>query len=582
MSTSSVSTPSCCDPNSVCALDGSETAGQVENSLSGFFSNLFDTSSYPARWNCGEWTPLEGWLHIGSDVLIFLAYLAIPLSILYCLWKRRDVPFNSVLILFSAFILSCGTGHLLEAVIFYCPIYRVAGLLKLTTALVSVATAIVLMRLLPRILDLPSLANRNELLERASKTKSEFLANMSHEIRTPMTAILGYATILAEAEKETNQPISEADRLNAVQTIQKNGQHLLTIINDVLDMSKIDANRIEISKVSIKLVELLEEVIGLMQAQANDKGIELCLCPETTLPAVVISDPMRLRQILLNLIGNAIKFTKVGSVTLRVSHKLIQNDVDENRDELSFAVIDTGIGMDADQLATIRKFEAFTQADGSTSRNYGGTGLGLRISNSLATLLGGSLHIESTKTESINESGSNFTLKLPVEVAKEDATDNSNIESSTFETTQSTPLTTDDVLPLAGTEILLVEDGHDNQRLISFFLKQAGANVTLRENGRTGVDHAMLQKKAGKAFDLIIMDMQMPVLDGYDATRELRRRGYRNKIIALTAHAMAEDRNRCLEAGCDDYLSKPIDREKLIQMCQTASNYPLSDTSMQN
>lgn len=570
MSTSSVSTPSCCDPNSVCALDGSETAGLVENSLSGFFSNLFDTSSYPARWNCGEWTPLEGWLHIGSDVLIFLAYLAIPLSILYCLWKRRDVPFNSVLILFSAFILSCGTGHLLEAVIFYCPIYRVAGLLKLTTALVSVATAIVLMRLLPRILDLPSLANRNELLERASKTKSEFLANMSHEIRTPMTAILGYATILAEAEKETNQPISEADRLNAVQTIQKNGQHLLTIINDVLDMSKIDANRIEISKVSIKLVELLEEVIGLMQAQANDKGIELCLCPETKLPAVVISDPMRLRQILLNLIGNAIKFTKVGSVTLRVSHKLIQNDVDENRDELSFAVIDSGIGMDADQLATIRKFEAFTQADGSTSRNYGGTGLGLRISNSLATLLGGSLHIESTKTKSINESGSNFTLKLPVEVAKEDATDNNNIESSTFETTQSTPLTTDDVPPLAGTEILLVEDGPDNQRLISFFLKQAGANVTLRENGRTGVDHAMLQKKVGEAFDLIIMDMQMPVLDGYDATRELRRSGYRNKIIALTAHAMAEDRNRCLEAGCDDYLSKPIDREKLIQMCQTA------------
>ncbi|MEO0530510.1 MAG: ATP-binding protein, partial [Planctomycetota bacterium] len=526
-------TAACCDAAGTCAID----PPPVENSLAGFFGSLFDTSSYPARWNCGEWTPLEGWLHIVSDIGIFLAYVAIPLALVYGMVKRRDVPFHSILVLFAAFILFCGTGHLLEAVIFYHPIYRVAGLLKLATAIVSLVTAFILIRLMPKLLDLPSLATRNEVLERTARTKTEFLANMSHEIRTPMTAILGYADILADAHD--GEPLDKDSQRQALETIRQNGAHLLAIINDILDMSKIEAGRISIERLPVRVDHLLSDIVDLLQDRARQSGNSLRIVYAAPIPQTIYTDPTRIRQILLNLIGNALKFTDQGSVTVHVSFLPKGN----TRGRLRLAVIDTGLGMTEDQLESIRAFEPFVQADGSTTRKYGGTGLGLKISNSLAELLGGTIEIES-------EPGVGSTFALVFDVGSLGAIFAPSPEG------ESTPKPAPDAseqaakkdLPLAERRLLLVEDGPDNQRLIRFLLERAGASVDVAENGRIGVSKALHATADDQPYDVILMDMQMPVLDGYGAMRELRESDYSGPIVALTAHAMAEDRLRCLDA----------------------------------
>ena len=388
----------------------------------------------------------------------------------------------------------------------------------------------------------------------ANLAKSEFLANMSHEIRTPMTAILGYADMLCDQ-------VSELESLEAIRTIRRNGEHLLDIINDILDLSKIEADRLEVEQIECSPFDLLSDVRSLMQVRADDGHLELTVRNEGPLPETIVTDPRRLRQVLINLVGNAIKFTLEGRV--EVVARLIARD---GESLLAFDVVDSGIGMDRDQME--RLFQPFTQADSSMSRRFGGTGLGLTISKRLVEMLGGEIHVESQPGR-----GSRFTFTVrtgplegvamlsdevaPTEIRHEALAGQSSSAGGQTATRGGAPAATD----LTGVRVLLAEDGPDNQRLISFLLTKAGAEVVVVDNGKKAVEEILAKRQP---LDVVLMDMQMPVLDGYGATQQLRRLGYRGPVVALTAHAMSGDRAKCQAAGCDEYLTKPIDRRQLL------------------
>jgi signal transduction histidine kinase/ActR/RegA family two-component response regulator len=384
----------------------------------------------------------------------------------------------------------------------------------------------------------------------ANRAKSEFLANMSHEIRTPMTAILGFAERLQDTD------LTEAQRLDAVETICRSGKHLLQVINDILDLSKIEADKMEIERITVSPRQLIEEVERAVKPGATERGLWLRIEYTPDMPESIETDPTRLSQILLNLVGNAIKFTHLGGVHVVAGLAGSADDAEAAANPMmQFDVIDTGVGMTPEQMA--RLFSPFTQADSSTTREFGGTGLGLVISKRLAQVLGGTITVESKPGV-----GSTFRVLVATGTIKHEQTRDVDHAKRT-----PAAATVPESLPecLQG-RILLAEDGPDNQRLVSAILRKAGAEVTLAENGRKAVDLAMTSWQQGMPYDVILMDMQMPVMDGYEATRALRQAGYQGAIIALTAHAMATDRQKCLDAGCDDYASKPIHRDDLIGM----------------
>ncbi len=385
----------------------------------------------------------------------------------------------------------------------------------------------------------------------ASVAKSYFLANMSHEIRTPMTAILGYSETLLD------NTISEIERLDCVRTIHRNGEHLLAIINDILDVTKIEAGRMTLEKMRISVIQIVGEVASLCRVKAIEKGLSMSIDFEGLIPESIESDPTRLRQILVNLVNNAIKFTERGEVRVIVS--LHQNQ--DGASSVVFRVRDTGIGMTQQQLG--RLFSAFTQADESMSRRFGGTGLGLVISRSLAKMLGGDVTVQSQEGL-----GSCFTLQV--------ATGSLDGVGMRFGVTEAECLASIQHVDVSNNvatsmkyhlnlRIMLVEDGPDNQRFISALLRKTGAEVTVVENGALAVEQALSALASGRPYDVILMDMQMPVMDGYTATRLLRSRKYSGLIIALTAHAMVEDRQKCEQAGCDDYLTKPVQRLRMLE-----------------
>ena len=394
--------------------------------------------------------------------------------------------------------------------------------------------------------DITELKRSSERAEAASRTKSEFLANMSHEIRTPLTAILGCCDILREDGAIHKAP---PRRLQTIDTIRRAGDHLLTVINDILDLSKIEAGRFSTQLVDVSLPSILSEVESFIRPRVACKSVALSFTIGTPIPDRIVSDPTHLRQILLNLLGNAAKFTEAGCIDVRVEAVHVGD-----KQTLRVGVRDSGSGMSPEQASLL--FRPFTQADASVTRKYGGTGLGLTISRRLAEFLEGSVTLQETSPGA----GSLFVLELPL-VPAAGSTLVTEIHSLV-----SSPPPIEPIFKLDG-RILLAEDSPEIQRLLEFHLKKAGAEVTTTNNGVEALERLDFAEREGRTFDLLLTDMQMPEMDGYTLAETLRSRGCHMPIIALTAHAMAEDRQRCLDAGCDDYVSKPIDKAQLLSAC---------------
>lgn len=368
--------------------------------------------------------------------------------------------------------------------------------------------------------------------EAANQTKSQFLANMSHEIRTPLGAIMGFASLLKD-------PDIGRDQLEGfVDVIERNSNQLLRIIDDILDLSKVEAGMLAVEHIDFSLPELITDFSSLMGLKAREKGIGFNSRAVTPLPKIVNSDPTRLRQILMNVVGNALKFTERGSVEIRVQF---------HQGRLIFEVEDSGRGISDDEATQL--FRPFSQADSSITRKYGGTGLGLVLTRNLAQALGGTFELVRS------EIGKGSVFR--VEVAVEADPDSEFVTGLGFQTVP--PKSVAATGELAHMKVLLVEDSPDNQALISIYLGRAGAQTDIASDGAQGVQMALL-----KDYDVVLMDVQMPVMDGLTAVRSLRAKGYQRPIIALTAHAMREERARCLEAGFNEFLSKPVARKDLI------------------
>jgi signal transduction histidine kinase/ActR/RegA family two-component response regulator len=377
----------------------------------------------------------------------------------------------------------------------------------------------------------------------ASKAKSDFLANMSHELRTPLTAILGFTTLLESTSS------SDDERKDQIQTIRRNGEHLLSLIGDILDISRIESGRHQLNLSPVNLPELCQQVVATFQAAAVSKSVQLVLDFDSPVPQHITADNTALRQVLINLVGNAIKFTQHGGVTLRVSM-----NASAAAPTLHFRVTDTGMGMTPEQLE--RLFKPFSQADNSITRKFGGTGLGLAISQKLAHLMAGQIAVASTPNV-----GSSFTFSLPISLVDAQSP-SADFQIKAQVATEPSPVTNDK--PLLGRKILYADDTSDNRALLKHLLKKLGATPTVVDGGQAALDEV----EKNNHFDIILLDVQMPGLNGYDTARALRQRGITKPVMALTAHALPEDRQKCLAAGCDDYLTKPVDVQKLIRACR--------------
>lgn len=671
----------------------------------GWLVRLFDTAGFPARWYCGTaWQeePAWGWLHIASDLLIWGAYTAIPLVIWYFVRRRRDLPFPKIFWLFAAFIFACGTTHLIDALLFWWPAYRLSAVVRFATATVSWATVFALLPIVPLALsfrspkdlehdiasrtrellelndrmagevairqrtqewledrerrlqlalsagqmgtwewdvetdalrldpvdtsllgggdpmdfpnaqaffarvhpeDLPEVRRRlrasltsadrydhefrvvwpdgtvhwlvgkgvvrwdrhgrsvamigvhfdiseQKLFEReladaqakaeaANVAKTQFLAQMSHEIRTPMAAILGAAQLLRDRDLST-------DQRELVELLLQQADQLLGILNDILDISKIEAGKLEVRVKSTRVVDVVRDVCSLMAHAAKERGLELDTSYESEIPASIETDPLRVKQILLNLVSNAIKFTSSGKVTVRV-----RCDTRGPECELALAVEDTGIGIDETQLPRI--FTPFHQAGSSGERSGpAGTGLGLAICRKLAELLGGTIEVKSSKGH-----GSTFTFRLPIGPAVR-----LDFRPAEVLLREPHPLAAAQVDVRFPFRVLVAEDTRAFQFLIRRMLEDVVQSVTVVSDGAEAV--AAATKSPADSYDVILMDVQMPRMDGIQATRALRAHGIEVPIIALTAGVTAEERDRCLAAGCTDFVAKPLDRGRLI------------------
>jgi signal transduction histidine kinase/CheY-like chemotaxis protein/HPt (histidine-containing phosphotransfer) domain-containing protein len=364
--------------------------------------------------------------------------------------------------------------------------------------------------------------------EVANRAKSQFLANISHEIRTPLNAVLGFAQV---GRRSSQDP----DARNRFSHILASGQHLLSIINEILDLSKLDAGKLYVKSIPFALIANVNEALDLVRESARAKGLDLTVEYEPELPDWVMGDSLRLRQILANLLDNAVKFTREGAVRL-VVHPV--------NGQISFSVIDTGIGIDNAQIS--RLFNAFEQADGTTTRRFGGAGLGLAISLHLAELMGGTITAESAPGK-----GSTFTLFLPLKKTR---------QREHYAESEPRPAGA----RLAGLCVLVVEDDELNRMVLSEMLESEGATLVLAENGQQALDY--LEKADFVPFDIVIMDVQMPEMDGYKATRCIHSVAPDLPVVGLTAHAMEEERERCLAAGMAAHVTKPIDVNALVDV----------------
>jgi signal transduction histidine kinase/CheY-like chemotaxis protein len=375
-----------------------------------------------------------------------------------------------------------------------------------------------------------SLKQAQKAAESASRLKTEFLANMSHEIRTPLGAILGFTDLLKEDD------LSVQDKKEFIEVIQRNGTALSRLLDDILDIAKVEADMLKIEKVSFSPVELLEEIVAVFIPSTRMKSVTIRTDCLPGLPRTVQSDPTRLRQVLINLIGNAVKFTEKGTISIQVEF------VAKPQPKIVFRIQDQGIGIQRDHQQSL--FQPFNQADGSMTRRFGGTGLGLYLSRRLAQALDGDVILE----KSAPGEGSVFVATIGVDA----------VELTAVSSAGENPA--EPQRELDGYRLLIAEDLADNRLLIKHMLRSTGAQFTFAKDGREAVAMASADE-----FDLVLMDLQMPTMDGYSAVEILRKGGYRKPVIALSAHAMLEDRIKSGLAGFNGHITKPILREELMK-----------------
>ncbi|GAB5479185.1 MAG: hypothetical protein Marn2KO_26520 [Marinobacter nauticus] len=375
-----------------------------------------------------------------------------------------------------------------------------------------------------------------ELARNSAQAKSQFLANMSHEIRTPLAAIIGYGETLLDPD------LNETEKRSSAETVVRSGRHLLELVNDILDHSKIDANKLDVDVVPVNLPELLDEIRAFFAPRAREKGLDFSIICDYPLPEKIRTDPTRYRQIIINLCGNALKFTENGSISLIIR-------CDRGAEKLYARVVDTGIGMKPEQLD--RLFDPFAQGSTAISRQYGGTGLGLSISRRLAELLGGDIRVSSTYGE-----GSEFEVCISTgELAQV------HFLRDASEFSQRRRAIAMVMAPRLSGRILCAEDNDVNRRLVSLLVGRTGAELVHVSNGAEALERATREH-----FDLILMDIQMPVMNGRDATLALREAGVNTPVVALTANVMAEDIAEYRLAGCNDHLAKPIDKQRFYEV----------------
>ncbi|MBD2414423.1 hybrid sensor histidine kinase/response regulator [Nostoc calcicola FACHB-389] len=528
-----------------------------------FFNYAFQSDGFIPHGHCYLWKTGLVWLHIISDGTIALAYYSIPFLLIYFISKRQDVPFNGVFVLFGAFIIACGTGHLMDIWTLWYPYYWIAGSLKALTAIISIYTAFALISLMPQALTLPSpaqleainralsseiverkrieieLRQAQEIAQNSSQAKSEFLANMSHELRTPLNGILGYTQILQRTES-----LSEKAR-KGVGVIFQCGSHLLNLINDILDLSKIEARKLELYPVDFYLPSFIDSVTEISRIRAEQKVIAFHVQLDPDLPTGIHGDEKRLRQVLINLLSNAIKFTQQGSVIFKVEvtgQELNANG--QNKYKIRFQIIDTGTGIKPEQAEKI--FQPFEQV-GNQKRQSEGTGLGLAISQKIVLLMGGQIQVQSTLGK-----GSTFWFEVQFSESKDWAKVSRVVEQGT-------------IIGYLGQRrtILIADDKWENRSVIVNLLEPVGFTVIEASHGQEAWEKVLAHKP-----DLMITDLVMPILDGFELINRLRQSEEFPEIavIASSASVFAIDQHKSIDVGANAFLPKPVEAETLLEM----------------